>query len=177
MDFVTGYRSPLGKLTLASDGDHLIGLWLPEQKYFGATLRNPSVEREDLPVFRAAEFWLEQYFSGARPNPTLLPLAPRGTDFQRAVWRVLSEIPYGKVVTYGGIAQKMAEKTGRLSVSPRAVGGAVGRNPISIIIPCHRVIGSDGRLTGYAGGLEQKRFLLENEGLDPAALIPLKGAW
>lgn len=162
------YDAPVGRLTLAANGEALTGLWLDGQKYFGAGLAAEARQAPDLPVFAAAADWLDQYFANRRPQIADLPLAPAGSEFRRAVWQVLCEIPYGQVATYGQVAVRTAEKLGR-SVSPRAVGGAVGHNPISIIIPCHRVVGRGGSLTGYAGGLERKRWLLEREG----ALTPL----
>ena len=160
MDFIQYYGSPLGRILLASDGETLTGLWFEGQKHFGSTLSGDETERA-LPVFDEAVRWLDAYFSGGDPG-RLPPLAPRGTDFQRAVWALLTEIPYGRTVTYGELAAALEERTGR-PASPRAVGGAVGRNPISILIPCHRVVGADGSLTGYAGGLKRKKALLSLE--------------
>lgn len=148
--------SPLGPLTVAAEGGALTGLWLEGQKYFAAGLSPNACRQEDAPLFLALSHWLSGYFAGSR-EPCPLPLAPAGTPFQRQVWAALREIPYGTVVTYGDLAR-------RLNSSPRAVGGAVGRNPLSIVIPCHRVVGSGGSLTGYAGGIDRKRFLLELEG-------------
>ena len=163
MDCYTIYNSSLlGRLTLASDGRELTGLWLEEQKYFGAHLSPEAREERADPVLQLAVNWLDRYFAGTSPEPKELPLAPRGTDFQKQVWRCLCRIPYGQTVTYGFIARQLGS-------SARAVGSAVGRNPISIIIPCHRVLGSGGSLTGYAGGIERKRRLLELEGILPEA--------
>ena len=156
--------SPLGLLTLAADGDALTGLWMEGQKYFRAGISN-DVKEMDLPVFSLAEAYLRAYFAGA-PLPPLPPLRPAGTAFQQAVWALLAEIPSGRTRTYGALAEALRERG--LGGSPRAVGAAVGRNPISILIPCHRVVGADGSLTGYAGGVERKRFLLELEGALPA---------
>lgn len=158
------YASPIGELTLAGDeAGNLAGLWLRGQKYFPGSLPEAPLPRDDLPVLRQAKRWLDRYFAGERPAASELPLAPAGGAFRREVWKLLCEIPYGAVTTYGALAQKMSAPT-----SARAVGGAVGRNPISIIIPCHRVVGSGGTLTGYAGGLENKVWLLTREG------VPLK---
>ena len=154
MVYTLSLPSPLGDLTLASRGEALCGLWFNGQKYFAAGLPADREER-DLPVFRETRRWLEAYFSGSAPD-FLPPLAPEGTPFRRRVWEALLTIPYGETVTYGELAQ-------RLGTAPRAVGSAVGRNPVSILIPCHRVVGSGG-LTGYAGGLDRKRALLEIEG-------------
>lgn len=162
------YRSPVGALTLACNGDFLTGLWIEGQKYHGATnTATPKivVEKDDMPVFGAAKDWLDRYFAGKRPAVKELPLAPAGSVFRRSVWDILCDIQYGEVVTYGDIAKKMAAVMGRERMASRAVGGAVGHNPISIIIPCHRVVGANGSLTGYAGGIGIKAKLLELEGL------------
>ena len=148
MDYVTSYNSPIGPLTITSDGAAITGLWKDL----------PGIPRDDLPVLAAARAWLDRYFAGDRPDPRELPLAPAGTAFQKQVWDRLLAVPWGSTNTYGGI--------GRALGNPRAcqaVGQAVGRNPIAIIIPCHRIIGADGSLTGYAGGLEMKRWLLNHE--------------
>lgn len=154
MDRISRYASPLGEITLAGDGDALIGLWFAEQAHFGAGLREP-VSEGSAPVLEDARRWLDVYFSGRAPDFTPR-LAPRGTDFQKAVWAQLLQVPRGGTLTYGELAR-------RLGTAPRAVGSAVGRNPISLIIPCHRVVGADGSLTGYAGGLERKQYLLRME--------------
>lgn len=176
MFFSTRYPSPVGMLTLACDGAHLTGLWMEGQKYFGGTIPEPMTERDDLPVFRAAKNWLDRYFAGQKPEISELPLHPIGGEFRQEVWKILCEIPYGEVVTYGDIAKKMAAKKGKKTMSGQAVGGAVGHNPISIIIPCHRVVGANGSLTGYAGGVDKKVKLLALEGVDMSRLfIPTKG--
>lgn len=173
---ITKYASPIGMITLASDGQNVIGLWLEGQKYHGETLFEEWVENDRLPVFELAKQWLDQYFAGEAPAIADLPLAPIGSEFRQAVWKFLEEIPYGQVVTYGQIAEKMALDMGRSTMSSQAVGGAVGHNPISIIIPCHRVVGSDGSLTGYAGGLPNKIKLLTLEGVDMTDLyVPKQG--
>ena len=155
--------SPVGMLTLSSDGTALTGLWLDGQKYFGAGLPN-AVKENDLPVFEQVSAWLDAYFAKA-PLPALPPLAPQGSPFRQAVWRLLLEIPYGTVTTYGALARTLRGQG--ISAAAQAVGGAVGHNPISILIPCHRVVGSDGSLTGYAGGVANKQFLLELEAVCP----------
>ncbi|WP_050637382.1 methylated-DNA--[protein]-cysteine S-methyltransferase [Candidatus Stoquefichus sp. SB1] len=165
MIYKTDYDSPIGKMILASDGQALIGLWLYNQKYFLGQLHEELVEKDDLNVFHLTKQWLDQYFNQQKPSITNLPLAPRGSKFQKDVWQILCEIPYGEVVTYGSIASQMAQKMKRETMSAQAVGGAVSHNPISIIIPCHRVVGSNGNLTGYAGGIDKKIKLLELEGL------------
>ena len=156
MEYTCAYQSPIGPITLAGDGEKLTGLWFDGQKYFGATL-DPEHETADLPVFDETRRWLDLYFAGEEPGAPP-PLAPKGSSFRQAVWDVLSQIPRGETVTYGAIAQRLGVR------SAQAVGGAVGHNPISIIIPCHRVLGADGSLTGYAGGTEKKAYLLALEG-------------
>lgn len=156
--------TPLGPVLMSSDGEALTGLWFVGQAHFGAGL-SPAAVSGDCPVFHVVQAWLGQYFGGSVPQhcPTL---APRGTAFQKAVWDALLAIPYGETRTYGEIAAALSRKLGR-NVSARAVGGAVGRNPISLIIPCHRVLGAGRKLTGYAGGLERKTALLRLEGILP----------
>ena len=201
MTYTAHSNSPLGGITLASDGHALTGLWFDGQKHFPATYRNRTSEDSDLPVFEHTRKWLDLYFSGNCPDFTP-PLAPKGTPFQQKIWELLLAIPYGKTMTYGEIAKRFVETRliaslhdatpqsaflrgascsgaslrdaslqgtsiqGTLltkNMSAQAVGGAVGHNPVSLIIPCHRVIGANGSLTGYAGGLERKKYLLELE--------------
>jgi methylated-DNA-[protein]-cysteine S-methyltransferase len=177
MYYSTTCESPVGGLTLASDGQNLVGLWLAGQKYYGGTLLEMAKSQDDLPVFAATKTWLNRYFLGEKPKPSELPLTPIGGEFRRGVWDILRSIPYGGLLTYGEIAKMVAAKTKRARMSAQAVGGAVGRNPISIVIPCHRVVGSSGSLTGYAGGLATKSKLLEFEGVDMSRLfIPAKGS-
>ena len=152
-------NTPLGKIQAAAGENALKGLWFTGQKYFPAKISEWQ-SKPDHPVFVSLKAWLVDYFSGKKPKITF-SLSPDGTPFQKAVWKLLMEIPYGKTSTYGAIASRLIS-TGR-TASAQAVGGAVGHNPISIIIPCHRVLGSDGSLTGYAGGIEKKRALLELE--------------
>ena len=167
------YRSPLGDMTLASDGDALTGAWFDGQKYFGSTLHGSPVTA-DLPGFRLSRAWLDRYFSGELPDD-LPPLRPEGSVFRLAVWALLEDIPYGTTRTYGALARELARRTGR-NVSAQAVGGAVGHNPLSLFIPCHRVVGSDGSLTGYAGGVRLKERLLRLEGADMTELYIPKQA-
>lgn len=162
MRYTDNYVSPMGNIVLAGDGTALTGLWFEGQKWFGAGLTD-GAERAELPVFGQTKKWLDIYFGGGEPAFTPA-VALRGSEFQIAVWNVLSAIPYGKTVTYGEIARNLTAVTGR-KTSARAVGSAVGRNPVSIIVPCHRVLGADGSLTGYAGGAERKRELLRLEGV------------
>ena len=163
MQYRSHYESPLGGITLASDGEALTGLWFDGQKYFGSTLTGEE-EEKDLVVFDQTRKWLDLYFGGKKPD--FVPkLGLKTTFFREAVWRILLEIPYGQTTTYGAIADRMARQMGRSSMSAQAVGGAVGHNPVSVIIPCHRVLGSERGLTGYAGGIEKKIRLLELEGI------------
>ena len=176
MYYSTAISSPVGTITLACYDDNLVGLWTEGQKYHGDTIPEAMTENNDIPIFNTVREWLNRYFAGEKPDIAGLPLSPIGGEFRQSVWKILREIPYGKVITYGDIAKKIAMKTGRASMSSQAVGGAVGHNPISIIIPCHRVVGSSGSLTGFSGGMEMKMKLLELEGADVSSLfIPKKG--
>lgn len=184
MNYLCRIPSPVGELTAASDGTNIIGLWIKGQKYFADRMSNESEERE-LPVFAKVREWMDCYFTGKEPDFTP-PLMPQGSPFRQAVWKLLLEIPYGQVETYGQIGTRLGaqknnpplvtgEATGK-HMSAQAVGGAVGHNPISIIIPCHRVVGSGGSLTGYAGGISIKVKLLELEKAPMTGLyIPKKG--
>ena len=177
MIYTSTCASPLGPLLLAAKSDALAGLWMSGQKYFPASLGETVREQSDHPVLRRAERWLERYFDGQRPAIGELRLAPEGSAFQKAVWALLCQIPYGERTTYGALAAKLAGELGRERMSARAVGGAVGRNPISIIIPCHRVVGASGSLTGYAGGVDRKIRLLKLEGASMDGLfIPTGGS-
>lgn len=168
------YSSPLGDLLLSSDEDGLTGLWLSGAKYYAASLPAEHTELET-PIIAEAKHWLDIYFSGREPDFTP-PLHPSGSPFRQAVWELLLQIPYGRTVSYGDIARRLADERGLARVSAQAVGGAVGHNPISVIIPCHRVVGSDGSLTGYAGGIDRKIKLLELEHTDMSRLyIPKSG--
>lgn len=174
MQYISHYRSPLGDILLAADQNCLTGLWFEGQKYFALHLDKEREEKE-IPVFEKTKEWLDIYFSGKEPDFTVT-LRFIGTDFQKEVWKILCSIPYGQTMTYGEIAGKLAEKRGKKSMSPQAVGGAVGHNRISILVPCHRVVGSDGSLTGYAGGIEKKVKLLTLEKADMKSFfLPDKG--
>lgn len=175
--YSTRYPSTgFGDITLASDGENLVGLWLPGQKYFGGSLGASLQPDGTLAVFAQARSWLDRYFAGRRPAIAELPLAPQGSPFRQRVWRKLMEIPYGSTCTYGEIGRALAREDGRETFSAQAVGGAVGHNPISIIIPCHRVVGAGGNLTGYAGGIDKKVKLLQHEGAPmDGFFIPQRG--
>ena len=151
MEYTHHYESPLGGITLASDGIALTGLWFDGQKYFADTLEREHKEKA-VSVFEETARWLDLYFSGKKPDFTP-PLNMKTTQFRRVVWEIMLTIPYGKTMTYGEIADKIAEEKGLARMSAQAVGGAVGHNSISLIIPCHRVVGTNGSLTGYAGGI------------------------
>ena len=157
-EYLTYLHSPLGQLTLSSDGTALTGLWFQDQAHYAATLSEGPVRQDDLPVFQLTRQWLDDYLDGRMPDPARLPLAPAGTPVRRRIWQRLLEIPYGETVTYGQIARELGS-----AMSAQAIGGAVGHNPMSIIIPCHRVMGANRSLTGYAGGLSAKKWLLEHE--------------
>ena len=174
MQYITHYQSPLGGITISSDGSALTGLWFDGQKYFASTL-GADYKENDLPVFAEAKRWLDIYFSGREPSFTP-QLSLNGSAFRMAVWQILQSIPYGQTITYGDIARQLAAQQGKTKMSAQAVGGAVGHNPISIIVPCHRVVGAGGSLTGYAGGIDKKVQLLELEGIDITEfIIPTKG--
>lgn len=164
MIFTWKYTSPIGKMTMASDGKALVGLWFDGQKYFGGSNKEKCIEKR-LAIFEETEKWLDIYFGGKEPDfmPEILIT---GTPFRRKVAEIMRTIPYGKTMTYGEIAAQIAEERNILKMSAQAVGGAVGHNPISIMIPCHRVVGTNGNLTGYAGGIEKKIALLKLENID-----------
>lgn len=169
MEYTNEYISPLGKILLASDGHALTGLWFEGQKYFAAKLERDH-EEKDLPVFAQVTEWLALYFNGKNPAFTP-PLTLKGTPFQKEVWEAMLAIPFGQTTTYAKIAAQIAKHRGLASMSAQAVGSAVAHNPISLIIPCHRVVGSDGSLTGYAGGIEKKEWLLAMERQAPESVI------
>jgi methylated-DNA-[protein]-cysteine S-methyltransferase len=175
MVYSTHYLSPVGEYMIVSDGENIIGAWMVGQKYFARNAKEEIVKKAELPVFTVVKNWLDRYFIGEKPTIFELPLLPKGSKFQQDIWDMLCEIPYGEITTYKAIARNIASLYGKDRMSAQAVGGAVGHNPISIIIPCHRVIGSDGSLTGYAGGIDAKLKLLEHEGVDMSILsIPKK---
>ena len=164
MQYTSHNRSPIGNMQLAAEDTGLTGLWFEGQKYFALHLDKEHEEKE-IPLFEKVKEWLDIYFSGKEPD-FAVPLHFTGTDFQKAVWEILCTIPYGQTMTYGEIAKQIAAKKGLPRMSAQAVGGAVGHNEISIIVPCHRVVGANGSLTGYAGGIEKKELLLKLEKVD-----------
>lgn len=175
MTFLQHYNSPLGGILLAADEIGLTGLWFDGQKYFARDLPTEHVE-QNTPVLSEVKRWLDIYFTGREPDFTP-PLHPIGSVFRQSVWEILLQIPYGQTTTYGEIARQLAAKLGLPRMSAQAVGGAVGHNEVSIIIPCHRVVGTSGSLTGYAGGIDKKVKLLELEHTDMTELfVPEKGA-
>jgi methylated-DNA-[protein]-cysteine S-methyltransferase len=164
MEYIHRIKSPVGILTAASDGKNVSGLWIEGQKYFAKTLWKDVLE-QNLPIFENVQKWLTLYFSGKEPD-FMPPLMPMGSPFQKSIWNILCKIPYGQTTTYGEIAQQFALAHKGRHTSARAAGNAVGHNPVSILIPCHRVIGKNGNLTGYAGGLDIKLKLLQMEGIE-----------
>lgn len=174
MEYIHHYESPIGAITMASDGEALIGLWFDGQRFFADCLES-KYEEKLLPIFEQADKWLNIYFSGNEPDFTP-SIKMKTTEFRRAVWEIMLSIPYGETMTYGEIADRIAKQRGLQRMSAQAVGGAVGHNSISLIIPCHRVVGTNGNLTGYAGGIDKKIKLLELEGVDMGNFfVPEKG--
>lgn len=166
MLYTAYYHSPFGKILLAAKENALVGLWFEGQKYYLSSFREEMVENPKNPALLQAVSWLEDYFAKKQPPTDRLPLSPIGSPFRQTVWQILLEIPYGSTTTYAEVARKAAAKMGLPHMSAQATGGAVAHNPISVIIPCHRVVGSNGSLTGYAGGMEKKLLLLHHEGVD-----------
>lgn len=171
------YNSIIGELLLIEKDDFLIGVWMMNQKYFlGSENKSEEIIEKETKVLLQTKNWLDRYFNNEKPSINELPIAFIGTEFRKEVWEILAEIPYGEVITYGEIARKIAKKRKIDRMSSQAVGGAVGHNPFTIIIPCHRVVGNNGNLTGYAGGLDKKIKLLTHEGLDMSKFfVPSKG--
>ena len=172
MQYISHYPSPIGNMLLAADEMGLTGLWFEGQKYFALDLDKEHEEKE-IPLFEKVKQWLDIYFSGKEPDFTI-PLHFTGTEFQKEVWEILCTIPYGQTMTYGEIAKRIAARKGLPHMSAQAIGGAVGHNRISIIVPCHRVVGADGSLTGYAGGIEKKAKLLKLEKVSMIQLSVMK---
>ena len=159
MYYSTNYESPLGEMLIVSDGETICGVWFYGQKHFKSTVVGKTIHDDGLSIFKQVKQWFEDYFNGKNPQINF-QLKPEGSKFRQKVWKILSEIPYGETLTYGEIASKISP-----NMSAQAVGGAVGRNPISILIPCHRVLGRDGKLTGYTAGLDKKIELLKIENI------------
>ena len=175
MIYTTHYKSPVGDILLASKNNKLIGLWIEGQKYYLSNLKD-EIKEEEKEILIKTKDWLDRYFKGEEPSINELDLNPLGSNFRKSVWKILREIPYGEVSTYKSIADTIAKQKGLKKMSSQAVGGAVSHNPISIIIPCHRVVGSNGSLTGYAGGIDKKVYLLKHEKVNMEKLfIPKKG--
>ena len=172
MQYISHYKSPLGDILLAADEIGLTGLWFEGQKYFALSLQREHTEKE-IPVFEQVKQWLDIYFSGKNPDFTV-PLHFTGTAFQNEVWEILCSIPYGGTRTYGEISRQIAARRGLPHMSAQAIGGAVGHNAISIVVPCHRVVGANGNLTGYAGGIDKKIKLLQLENVDMRSFFVVK---
>ena len=160
------YNYPIGKITLASNGTSIVGLWIENQRFYMDVLKDKECREKETEVIKLAKHWLDAYFNNKKPSASEVPVEFIGSDFRQQVWKILAQIPYGEVITYKAIAENIATQKGIDQMSAQAVGGAVGHNPISIIIPCHRVVGTDGNLTGYSGGIEVKTQLLAFEGVD-----------
>lgn len=161
--FYTNYKSPLGKIIIIGNSQNICGVYFEGQKYFLYKIREDLIENNDLKIFKLTKHWLDRYFKKENPKISEIPISPIGTNFQKLIWEILCKIPYGETSSYGEIAKKAAKILNKDRISAQAVGGAIGHNPISIIIPCHRVIGANGNLTGYAGGIDRKIKLLELE--------------
>lgn len=174
MYYFTEYESPFGVITMASNGEAVSGLWFETHRYMHEYLGEDPVRNDADPVLAHLSDWLDAYFAKKKPAINELPLAPKGTDFRQDVWMALREIPYGETVSYGELAEQIKKIRGK--ASPRCIGGAVGHNPISIVVPCHRVVGANGSLTGFGGGIDKKVKLLTHEGVDMSKFfIPTKG--
>jgi len=171
MFFKKIYKSPIGSLVLVSNEKELVGVWFSDQVYYLAGLKNEILVEQDNEILLMTVNWLERYFDGKKPEINEIPLHPSGTSFQKLVWKKLMDIPYGSVITYQGLARQVAIEMNKKTMSAQAIGGAVGHNPISIIIPCHRVVGTHGDLVGYASGLDKKSFLLTHEQVDVNNLL------
>lgn len=176
MIYTSNYKSPIGNLLIASKENKLVGLWIENQKYYLSNFKDKIIETENLEILVKTKKWLDRYFKGEKPDISELEINLIGSEFRKSVWEILKNIPYGEVITYNDIAKELAKQKGIKKMSAQAVGGAVGHNPISIIIPCHRVVGSNGSLTGYAGGIKKKIYLLEHEKVNMDKLfVPTDG--
>ena len=176
MIYTSNYKSPIGNLLIASKENKLVGLWIENQKYYLSNFKDKIIETENLEILVKTKKWLDRYFKGEKPDISELEINLIGSEFRKSVWEILKNIPYGEVITYNDIAKELAKQKGIKKMSAQAVGGAVGHNPISIIIPCHRVVGSNGSLTGYEGGIKKKIYLLEHEKVNMDKLfVPTNG--
>ena len=171
------YKSPLGNIIICCDecGKNIVGVWFENQKHFADNIEGKIIENHSLKIFMKVKLWLDKYFVGKKPNKKEFSIKFIGTVFQKSVWKILCKIPYGKVITYGDIAQKIAKQQGIQKMSAQAVGSAVGHNPISIIVPCHRLIGKNNKLAGYAAGIDKKKKLLQLEGVNMIKYNSKKG--
>ncbi len=176
MYYYNDYSTPVGKYRIVSDGNKLLGIWKHGQKYFCPNISDAKPTDSDMQIHKCTVNWLDEYFDGTKPEISSLPIQLSGSTFRKTILSILCEIPYGEVITYGEIAKQAAKKMNARTMSAQAVGSAVGHNPISIVVPCHRVIGSNGSLVGYAGGIATKLELLKHEGVEVSNLfIPHKG--
>ena len=176
MIYTSAYTTPIGDVLLASKNNELIGLWFEGQKYYLNSINEEMQVKNEEEILKKTKNWLDRYFKGEKPSIKEIKINPNGSDFRKEVWKILCKIPYGEVTTYKNIADTIAKENGLKKMSSQAVGGAVSHNPISIIIPCHRVVGSNGSLTGYAGGIDKKVYLLKHENVNMEKLfIPKKG--
>lgn len=174
MIYKTYYKSPIGNMLLASKDNELIGLWIEGQKYYLSNIKEKLIENDKEEILIRTKNWLDRYFKGEKPKIKELKINPIGTNFRQAVWKILCDIPYGETISYNDISKKIAKQRKIKKMSAQAIGGAVGHNPISIIIPCHRVVGANGNLTGYASGIDKKIQLLKLENVNIDKLFILK---
>ncbi len=176
MEYKCNYESPMGRIILSSNGKEITGLWFESSRFIKKLNELSSKPEENLPIFKVTKNWLERYFKGEEPNPKEIPMKMIGTRFSKQVWKILNTISYGKTITYGEIAKRIAKENHLKAMSAQAVGHAVGHNPISILVPCHRVVGCNGSLTGYGGGIYKKVALLQLEKVNMEKFfIPKKG--
>lgn len=175
MIYKTEYKTPIGSVILVAENNSLIGLWLEGQKYYLSNITESLIEKDDYPIFNKTKKWLDRYFNSEKPSISELNITLIGSAFRKNIWQILLTIQYGTTITYNDIAKKIAKSRNIPTMSAQAIGQAVGHNPISIIIPCHRVVGSNGSLTGYAAGITKKLYLLKHENIDTSKFfIPSK---
>lgn len=166
MLYKSKYNSPIGEISLISNKTNLIGAWFKNQKYYLENIKETIIEEEDIEILEKTKKWLDKYFNKEKPEISELSLSPNGNEFRKEVWKILSEIPYGQIITYGEISKEICKRMNKERMSSQAIGNAVGHNPISIIIPCHRVLGKNKEITGYAGGIDKKKYLLNLENIE-----------